>query len=93
MPSRSQWKGFLKLSLVSCPIAHYRAITDADKIKFRQVNKRTGNRLRHELVDTVTGEKVESHDKVRSLPYGHLFLKGPDFDLQGAGDGLPSGQV
>jgi DNA end-binding protein Ku len=66
MPApRSQWKGFLKLSLVSCPIALYPAITDANKIRFRQVNRRTGNRLRHQLVDAMTGEIVQSHDKGR----------------------------
>src|SRR3954468_18675262 len=71
MPApRSQWRGFLKLSLVSCPIALYPAITDANRMKFRQVNKRTGNRLRQQLVDTVTGETVEAYDKGRGYEIG-----------------------
>jgi Ku protein len=71
MPApRSQWKGFLKLSLVSCPVALYPAITDANKIKFRQVNKRTGNRVRQRLVDEVTGEAVDAFDKGRGYEIG-----------------------
>jgi|SRR4051794_16148431 len=50
----------LKLSLVSCPIALYPALAANERISFRQVNKQTGNRLRHQLVDAVTGEQVES---------------------------------
>jgi len=86
MPApRSQWKGFLKLSLVSCPIALYPAITDANKIRFRQVNRRTGNRLRHQLVDTVTGEAMESHDKGRGYEIGkHQFLTVEDHEIETA---------
>src|SRR4051794_21051580 len=57
---RPQWKGYLKLSLVSCPIALYSAISPAERISFRQVNRATGNRLRQQLVDAVTGAPVES---------------------------------
>ena len=60
---RPHWKGYLKLSLVSCPIALYPAITPAERISFRQVNRQTGNRLRQQLVDSVTGEVVQAHDK------------------------------
>jgi DNA end-binding protein Ku len=59
MAPRAHWKGYLKLSLVSCPIALYPAISAAERISFRQVNKQTGNRLRQQLVDSVTGEPVE----------------------------------
>jgi DNA end-binding protein Ku len=68
--SRPLWKGFLKLSFVSCPIALYPATTAAERIAFRLVNRRTGHRLRHQLVDTVTGEKVESADKGRGYEIG-----------------------
>jgi len=86
MPApRSQWKGFLKLSLVSCPIALYPAITDAHKIRFRQVNKRTGNRLRHQLVDTVTGEAVEAFDKGRGYEIGaHQYLPVEEHEIEAA---------
>jgi len=60
MPPRAHWKGYLKLSLVSCPIALYPAISAAERVSFRQVNRQTGNRLRQQLVDSVTGEVVQS---------------------------------
>jgi DNA end-binding protein Ku len=64
-PARPYWKGYLKLSLVSCPIALYPAISSEKRVSFRQVSRRTGNRLRHQLVDSVTGDVVDSHDKGR----------------------------
>jgi DNA end-binding protein Ku len=70
MAVRSHWKGYLKLSLVSCPIALYPAIAVSERISFRQVNRETGNRLRQQLVDSVTGEVVESHNKGRGYEVG-----------------------
>jgi len=58
--SRAYWKGYLKLSFVSCPIALYPATSAAERLSFRQVNRRTGHRLKHKLVDSVTGEAVDS---------------------------------
>jgi DNA end-binding protein Ku len=63
--SRPYWKGYLKLSFVSCPIALYPAISAAERISFRQVNRRTGHRLKQKLFDSVTGEAVEAADKAR----------------------------
>jgi len=63
--SRPYWKGYLKLSLVSCPIALYTASAPSERVSFRQVNKKTGNRLRQQLVDDVTREPVEAADKGR----------------------------
>src|SRR5476649_1059855 len=62
-PPRPYWKGYLKLSLVSCPIALYTATSSSEKVAFRQINKKTGNRLRQQLVDEDTGDIVESSDK------------------------------
>src|SRR5436190_15427852 len=85
MAPRAHWKGFLKLSLVSCPIALYPAISAADKISFRQVNRETGNRVRQQLVDTVTGEVVASHNKGRGYEVGENdFLIVPDEELAAA---------
>src|SRR3984885_10707723 len=50
-PPRPYWKGYLKLSLVSCPIALYTATSSGERVAFRQINKKTGNRLRQQLVD------------------------------------------
>ena len=54
--SRAYWRGFLKPAFVSCPIALYPATSAAERLSFRQVNRRTGHRLKHTLVDSVTGE-------------------------------------
>ena len=67
--SRPYWKGYLKLSFVSCPIALYTATSSTERVSFRQINKKTGNRLRQQLVDEVTREPVEGEDKGRGYEY------------------------
>ena len=68
-PARPYWKGYLRLSLVTCPIALYTASSSAERVSFRQVNKKTGNRLRQQLVDEVTREPVGNEDKGRGYEY------------------------
>ena len=81
--SRPQWKGYLKLSLVSCPIAIYPAVSAAERISFRQINRNTGNRLRQQLVDAVTGEAVDSSDRGRGYQVGDSsFLPVEDEELE-----------
>jgi DNA end-binding protein Ku len=63
---RPYWKGYLKLALVSCPIALHAACSTAERIAFRQVNKVTGNRLRQQLIDEETREPVAPQDKGRA---------------------------
>ena len=66
MPAaRAYWKGYLKLSFVSCPIALYPATSAAERLSFRQVNRRTGHRLKHKLVDSVTGEGEMNQKRAR----------------------------
>ena len=85
MAPRAHWKGYLKLSLVSCPIALYPAVSAAERISFRQVNKQTGHRLRQQLVDSVTGEVVKSHDKGRGYEIAEQqFLLVQDEELEAA---------
>jgi DNA end-binding protein Ku len=69
---RPYWKGYLKLALVSCPIALHAACSTAERIKFRQVNKATGNRLRQQLIDEQTGAPVGPEHKGR----GYEVAKG-----------------
>ncbi len=68
-PAHAFWKGYLKLSLVSCPIAIYTGTSATERVSFRQINKKTGNRLRQQLVDEVTREVVEGEDKGRGYEY------------------------
>jgi DNA end-binding protein Ku len=63
MAPRAYWKGYLKLSLVSCPIALNPAASSSERVSFRQINKKTGNRLRQQLVDDETREPVDAGDK------------------------------
>jgi DNA end-binding protein Ku len=65
MAARAYWKGYLKLSLVSCPIGVNPATSSSERVSFRQINKQTGNRLRQQLVDEVTREPIEAEDKGR----------------------------
>jgi DNA end-binding protein Ku len=69
---RAYWKGYLKLSLVTCPVALYPASSQADKTNFHQINRKTGNRLRQQMVDEETGKVVDKDDKGRGyeLPSG-----------------------
>lgn len=67
--ARAFWKGYLKLSLVSCPIALYTGTSATERVSFRQINKKTGNRLRQQLVDEVTREPVEGQNKGRGYEY------------------------
>jgi DNA end-binding protein Ku len=62
---RAYWKGYLKLSLVSCPIALYPATSEREKISFNQLNKETGNRIRYKKVDAETGDDVEQANIVK----------------------------
>jgi DNA end-binding protein Ku len=64
-PPRPYWKGYLKLSLVSCPIALYAATSAGERVAFRQINKKTGNRLRQQLIDEGTGDPIDHDDKGR----------------------------
>jgi len=65
MAPRAYWKGFLRLSLVSCPIQLFPATTEREKVTFNQINKETGNRIRYRKVDEDTGEEVESANIVK----------------------------
>jgi DNA end-binding protein Ku len=69
---RPYWRGYLKLALVSCPIALHAACSTAERISFRQINKATGNRLRQQLIDEETRELVAPEHKGR----GYEVAKG-----------------
>src|SRR3954454_24798997 len=65
MAPRPQWKGYLKLSLVSCPVALYSASTTSQRIRFNIINRKTGNRVHNQVVDSETDEPVEQDDRVK----------------------------
>jgi DNA end-binding protein Ku len=82
-PPRPYWKGYLKLSLVSCPIALYAGTSSSERVSFRQINRKTGNRLRQQLVDDVTREPVEPGDKGRGYEVAknqYLLIEDDEID-------------
>ena len=83
MAARANWKGYLRLSLVSCPIALYPATSESEKIRFNQINKNTGNRIRYTKVDADTGEEVDSEDIIKGyqVSKGH-YIEITDEDLE-----------
>ena len=72
MAPRAYWKGYLKLSLVSCPIALYPATSSSERVSFHRINKKTGNRLKQLNVDAESGEPVDKEDVGR----GYEIAKG-----------------
>jgi DNA end-binding protein Ku len=70
MAPRAYWKGYLKLSLVSCPVALYPASSEREKIRFHQINKATGHRIKYQKVDAESGEEVEAGDIVKGYEVG-----------------------
>src|SRR6201995_5659966 len=64
----ANWKGFLRLSLVACPVALYPAASDSEKISFNQINRKTGHRIKYAKVDADTGEEVANEDIVKGDP-------------------------
>jgi DNA end-binding protein Ku len=83
MAPRPYWKGFLRLSLVSCPIALYPATTEAEKVRFHQINAKTGHRIRYRKVDEDTGREVEPDDIVKAFEVSKgNYLEITDEDLE-----------
>ena len=75
---RAYWTGYLKLSLVTCPIALYPASSQAEKTHFHQINRKTGHRLRQQMVDEVTGKVVDKGNKSR----GYEVSKGKYVEIE-----------
>ena len=78
MAPRAYWKGSLKLSLVSCPVVLYPASTAVEKTRFHMINKETGNRLKQQMVDSETGDVVDSDQKGR----GYELKKGEYVEVE-----------
>ena len=70
MAPRAYWKGYLKLSLVSCPILLFPATSEREKISFHQINKKTGNRIKYRKVDAESGDEVNSEDIIKGYEVG-----------------------
>jgi DNA end-binding protein Ku len=80
MAPRANWKGFLKVGEVSCPVALYTAASTSDRIAFHTLNRKTGNRVRRVFVDEDTGKTVERDDQVKGyeVASGEYVVLSPD---------------
>ncbi|MBX9458671.1 MAG: Ku protein [Rhizobium sp.] len=83
MAPRTFWKGYLKLSLVTCPVAMMRATSEAEKVRFHTLNRKTGNRVVSRYVDSVTRKPVEDDDEIRGYQRGeddYVMLEDDELD-------------
>ena len=83
MAPRANWKGYLRLSLVSCPIALYPASSLSEKVSFNRINRKTGNRLKQQNVDSETGELVPREDMARGYEVAkgqYLLVEDKEFE-------------
>lgn len=80
MAPRANWKGFLKVGEVSCPVALYTAASTSDRIAFHTLNRKTGNRVRRVFVDEDTGKTVDRDDQVKGyeVASGEYVVLSPD---------------
>lgn len=80
MAPRANWKGYLKVGELSCPVALYTAASTSDRVSFHIINRETGNRVHRQMVDADTGRPVESEDIVKGYEVAsgqYVFLE-PD---------------
>jgi Ku protein len=83
MAPRAYWKGYLKLSLVSCPIALFPASSSSERVSFNRINSKTGNRLKQQMVDAESGEPVAKEDITRGYEYAkgqYLIVEDAELD-------------
>jgi len=83
MATRANWKGYLKLSLVSCAIALFPATTTRERVRFNIINRQTGNRVRYDVVDAETGEEVPQEERVKGYKVGgdgYVLLEEKELD-------------
>lgn len=65
MAPRANWKGFLILGELSCPVALYTAASTADRVSFTTVNRKTGNKVSRQFIDSVSGDPVDSEQQIK----------------------------
>lgn len=83
MAPRPAWKGYLKLSLVSCAVEMTSATDRSEKVSFRVINRKTGNTVRRQYVDSVSGKPVDPDDEVKGYEIGsneYLLIEEDEID-------------
>ncbi|MBB4291514.1 DNA end-binding protein Ku [Rhizobium leguminosarum] len=83
MAPRYYWKGYLKLSLVTCPVAMTPATSESEKVRFHTLNRDTGNRVVSQYIDSVTGKPVKGENEAKGYARGendYVILTDDDLD-------------
>jgi DNA end-binding protein Ku len=83
MAARTFWNGYLKLSLVTCPVAMMPATSESEKVRFHTLNRKTGHRVVSEYLDAVSGKPVPDDDQAKGYPRGeddYVLLSDDDLD-------------
>jgi DNA end-binding protein Ku len=83
MAPRPAWKGYLKLSLVTCAVELTNATTQSEKVHFRVINRETGNTVKRQYVDSVTGKPIKDEDEVKGFEIGadeYLLIEEDEID-------------
>jgi Ku protein len=94
MAPRANWKGYLRLSLVSCPIALYPATSEREKIRFHNINAKTGNPIRMRRVDEETGKEVDYDDIVSGYEVGKgQYIEVTDEELDAVASNAPTPSI
>ncbi len=81
--ARPYWKGYLKLSLVTCPVNMSPATSESEKVRFHTLNKETGNRVVSQYIDSVTGKPVKDENEAKGYARGendYVILTDDDLD-------------
>ena len=83
MAVRANWKGYLKLSLVSCKVALYPATSSSSRVRFHTLNRETGAKVKRQYIDPTTEAPVESHDQIKGFQVGKgSFIHVEDEELE-----------
>jgi DNA end-binding protein Ku len=83
MAPRANWKGYLKLSLVSCAVSLYPASSSSSRVAFNTINRKTGNKVKRQFVDAETGDVVENEDQAKGYPIAkETFMLVEDDELE-----------
>jgi DNA end-binding protein Ku len=83
MASKYYWKGYLKLSLVTCPVAMTPATSESEKVRFHTLNKETGNRVVSQYIDSVSGKPVKEGNEAKGYARSendYVILTDDDLD-------------
>lgn len=83
MAPRASWKGYLKLSLVSCAVNLYPATSSSSRVSFNTINRKTGHKVKRQFVDAETGQVVENEDQAKGYPVAkdsYLIVEDAELD-------------